>query len=89
LRPLNPYSCNRSSVNLPEIGLEMTNNNTSNNENPKEVPSIESLKATVDETRKQLDGLTSHGNSPLAESLCIARIQALLKQIKELHGVNY
>jgi hypothetical protein len=51
--------------------------------------SVETLKSKVDDARKQLDSLTRHGTAPLAEKLCIGRIQSLLKQLKDLHGVDY
>ena len=55
----------------------------------KPVRSAEELKRKIDEERAEWDRHENHGSSPAASSNCMRRIEALQKELKESHGLDY
>ena len=55
----------------------------------KAVNSIEALKQKIDEERQEWDRPENHGSSQVASSFCMKRIEALQKELKENHGIDY
>ena len=52
------------------------------------IRSADVLKSLIEEERAELDRLDNHGSAPMARDNCVGRLNALVKELKDSHGLD-